>query len=122
VFRDAWYEANIQTETDVHLLKFVDLASIWRSLSQDGRERLHHLVVQLDLSGPVAWVCHHLDSLFDIRVGPQLVSDSASSRLDPNSWMASDGSIGRWQGSMYERLFASSRKQLFRHHADLVCN
>jgi hypothetical protein len=116
LFREAYLEITIQqTGEDVGLLKFLDVALLWRRLmgSPAGARRLGELVRTHGIEAPIAWVAAHTDGVLGTDIVSALTLRSATGDDFLYSWRASGGAQGRWHGSMRERLATKDRRSLF---------
>lgn len=116
LFREAYLEITIQqTGEDVGLLKFLDVALLWRRLagSPAGTRRLAELVRRHGIEAPIAWVAAHTDGVLGTDIVSGLTLRSATGDDFLYSWRASGGAKGRWHGSMRERLATKDRRPLF---------
>lgn len=113
LFRDAYFEKFVERGIDVQLGKFLDCALIWRSLVDEQRQLVASVLRSHDLSGPVAWVCYHLDAIYELDTFTRLGIDDGLTDFPPDSWQKRSGELGRWSGTMVDRLFSKDRSSLF---------
>lgn len=113
LFRDAYFEKYIELGSDVNLLRFIDLAVLWGTLAPGDHADLLELIDDLGVRDILAWSCFHLDSIFNTDSCAILHLDAMRGAFHPFTWQDTRGNVSSWRGTMVERLFSGSRKDLF---------
>jgi hypothetical protein len=114
LFKEAWFDAWLDLEQDVDLLKFGDVIRLWAAhrdalLLGGFRETLDRLgVVE-----PVAWVLEHMDRTFGTDATAALSLSGAVSGKWLASAFAGGGQLRTWAGDMRHRLQRRDRRSLF---------
>jgi hypothetical protein len=105
LYRDAYFEMNIDKGVDVHLSKFLDLALLWRQMSEQIPE-FQRTVDELGAADAMAWVTHHCDEVLGTRISRALGLDRRvhEGLVRPNTWQGLDGQVRPWEGTMTDRL------------------
>ncbi|WP_327341269.1 nucleotidyltransferase family protein [Streptomyces europaeiscabiei] len=103
VFREGWLQRTIVTK-DLALSQFADVLRQWQRSSPEARGEVTAAVAEFGLAEPMAWVCGHVDALFDAGILAEL---DLTARTDP-LWQASAQGAGgqrlAWHGDMRRRL------------------
>ncbi|MGW4794904.1 nucleotidyltransferase family protein [Nonomuraea sp. NPDC004297] len=114
LFREAWHPRWLELEQDVTLMKFADVARLWRRHAGPLRDgRLAALLDEYGLAPPVAWVLTHLDRVMGTGVAPSLGLSGRAAEEFLASAGAPAGGTRAWRGSMTERLRSRDRTDLF---------
>jgi len=113
LYREAYFRENMTDSWDVRLGAFMDVALLWKTLSDSERQEFVNLTAEFRIDDPVRWVAHHVDALFDSGL-----SDALGRRSSPawhfflNSYQPAAGKQRPWKGSMRQRLFIEDRSLL----------
>lgn len=105
LYRDAYFEMNIDKGVDVHLSKFLDLALLWRQVSEQIPD-LQRAAAELGADDALAWVTHHCDEVLGTRISQALGFDLRvhAGLVQPNTWQGLDRQVHTWGGTMTDRL------------------
>jgi hypothetical protein len=115
LFREAWcIDHSLEDGNDVSLKKFIDVARLLRAMPRPGSiDELTETARRHGVIQPVMWVLGHLDRVFRT----DWLSRAGLGAELSESWLASahssDGTRGRWRGTMRERLRCCDRRLLF---------
>jgi len=101
LFREAWFERTLNGN---RLSQFGDILRLWKQLDASGVAGLAALVERHAIAPPVAWVGHHVDTLFGSDIVAGLGLDDHRDEAWLHSACAENGSYLSWTGDMRERL------------------
>lgn len=103
LFRETWFERNIETET-IRFGQFADLWRLWHRLDASAVEALAALIDRHHAAAPIAWACYHVDEIYGSRIVSGLGLDDYCDKSWLYSARALNGSYLSWGGSMRERV------------------
>lgn len=63
LFRECWFERSL-SEANLRLGQFADVWRQWRRIGVANTAELRRVIATFGLEPPVAWACHHVDSIF----------------------------------------------------------
>ena len=103
LFREAWFARTMRT-SDVRLGQFADVVRLWRGYAAREVGAIGGLIRSLALEPPVAWVCHHADSVFATTMSDALGLGDYGDERWLRSACGSGGEVLDWSGDMRSRL------------------
>jgi hypothetical protein len=110
LFREAYHERTIAEGRDVSLRKFLDLWLIWKALDEGQRQQVARWIDKSAIAPPCIWVLDHLDTVFGTQVRAELEVSPGPDEIAANSWRGDSGQVGRWEGTMLDRIFGQARR------------
>lgn len=107
LFRECWFQRTI-VEGSERISQFADVLKFWRRVGHRHADEIRVLSGTYGLYPAIAWICHHVDSLFGSTIISALGADEYCDQVWLHSAAATDGGYLAWGGDMRSRLRSSA--------------
>lgn len=111
LFRECWFQRTAE-EGGLRLTQLADIAKFWRRFGRPNAASLRTAITEHELEPVIAWVCHHLDTVFDTGVVGELDLGEYCAPAWLSSMGATDGGYLSWDGDMRTRLYSKEPLRL----------
>jgi hypothetical protein len=102
LFREGWFLRSAAAHP-VRLIQFADILRLWRRTSPQDRLAITEEIARHQLGPAIAWVCHHVDSIYGTSLGAELGVEVFADPVWLRSAAEVDGYVA-WHGDMRARL------------------